>query len=121
MNTLAQQGRSIRLFSRRQDKTEQIKIHYKYNVRNKKVHLQNRGDLSGYFHEAKTKLNIQKQCKKQKNPCAKQGRSVRRGCIHEAKTSGKQDRAAPAAQPITIISPPCEDDPDDYHCLQDFG
>ena len=45
---------------------------------------------------------------------AKQGRSVRWGCIHEAKTSGKQDRAAPAAQPITIISPLCEDDADDY-------
>ena len=43
------------------------------------------------------------------------------GCIHEAKTSGKQDRAAPVAQPITIISPPCEDDADDYHYLQDFG
>ena len=82
--------------------------------------MQNRGYLSGYFHEAKTKLNIQKQCKKQKNTCAKQGRSVRWGCIHEAKTSGKQDRAAPGAQPITIISPPCEDDADDYHYLQDF-
>ena len=80
--------------------------------------MQNPGDLSGYFNEAKT---ILRKYKKQKNTCAKQGRSVRWGCIHEAKTSGKQDRAAPVAQPITIISPPCEDDADDYHYLQDFG
>ena len=84
--------------------------------------MQNRRDLTDCLQEAKTKLNKYKNnAKKQKNTRAKQGRSVRWGCIHEAKTSGKQDRAAPVAQPITIISPPCEDDADDYHYLQDFG